>query len=168
MRSIFVGSRELLLEVHGGTGLKIFNSRATRKTRVEHTRLFTAEWSGINSLRHSQRIARELGTEDSAIPNRIVRSRYVKQRYFKHFLGGTSLWLLESQCIRGLVPATLEMPYPCGWGRSLHAQSRSIYNQRALNVLVMDHLTPQQRSYLMSCVRTKDTPQECLVRSALH
>src|SRR5579871_4113869 len=32
----------------------------------------------------------------------------------------------------------------------------------------MDHLTPAQRSYLMSCVRTKDTPLERLVRCELH
>ena len=32
----------------------------------------------------------------------------------------------------------------------------------------MDHLTRAQRSYAMSCVRTKDTPLEQLVRSELH
>src|SRR5580704_12677036 len=32
----------------------------------------------------------------------------------------------------------------------------------------MDHLTPAQRSYVMSRVRTRDTPIEMRVRSALH
>ena len=32
----------------------------------------------------------------------------------------------------------------------------------------MDRLTPAQRSYLMSRVRTRDNPLECAVRSELH
>jgi DNA mismatch endonuclease, patch repair protein len=79
----------------------------------------------------------------------------------------TNSSLLEKKSSIRSCPARSGTPCRCDWGKLSQGRSRGIL-RRWWFVRRKDRLTREQRSVLMSRVRTKDTDLERLVRSELH